>query len=102
MKEFRRHPKHARRVQLMQLGVGRIMFGIDAARLCPRMQHVALLRIVLAELAVERRVPASFVAVVPEQNGRMIYVPLHEFTNQFLADASIVALLPSGQFIEHI
>ena len=68
----------------------------------PRVQDHALLRIELCELAVERWIEAAFVAVIPEEDRRMVYIVFNHLLNKLLADVRIVVRLPAAEFIQHI
>src|ERR1035438_6882762 len=66
------------------------------------MQHHALLRVVLCEVTVERGIPPAFIAVVPEENRRMVYVMLNHLLDQLLANVGVVMPVPAAEFIEHV
>ena len=66
------------------------------------MKHAPLLRIVQGKVAIEIAVPASFVAIVPEKNGRVVHVTLDHFLHEAATDLGVVSMLPTGEFIEHV
>ena len=60
------------------------------------MQDHPLLRVVLCELAVKREIEPAFIAVVPEEDRRMVYVMLHHLLHQLLTDVGVVIRLPAA------
>ncbi len=89
---------------LQQQFIAGIVLGVgDAWRIgCPRMQDDAFLRVVFGEVAVERRIEAALVAVVPEDDRGVVDVMLHHLADQFLTDLGVVVRLPACEFIEHV
>ena len=82
--------------------VGLVVPGVDPVEVLPRVNHGALLRVVLRELAIECAIPAALVAVVPEHDRRMIDVAVHELRNERHAGRRAVRLLPSRELVEHV
>ena len=89
---------------LRQRLIVRVVLGVgDTGRVVrPRVQDGTLFRIVLGVFTIQIEVEATFVAVIPKENRRVIYVVLHQFFDELLADVGVIVRLPAGQFIEHI
>jgi hypothetical protein len=66
------------------------------------MQHLARLRIPARELAVIVGVPAALVAVVPEQDARVVHVPADQLADEPRARGCVIRALPAGEFVEDI
>ena len=78
------------------------MFRIHAVESLPRVKHAALLRIVKRKVAVQVAVPAALVAVVPEENRRVIDVPLDHFAHEQATVGRVVRVMPAAEFIQHV
>src|SRR5213594_2444817 len=78
------------------------MISINQSELLPGMKHLSLLRIPASELIVVFCVPATFVAVVPKQNARMIDVATDHLANQSATSGCVVGVMPAREFIQHI
>ena len=76
------------------------MRRLDAAEVVPGVKHGAALRVVACEVIVQRGIPAALVAVVPEEDGRMVYIAQDEFAHELCAYLRVVGVLPSGQFVQ--
>src|SRR5436190_23319205 len=79
-----------------------VVIGVDAAVNRPRMQYRPPLRIPTIELAVVLAIPATFIAVVPEENAGVIHIAPHDLSDEPRTRGRVVEALPAGQFIEHV
>ncbi len=66
------------------------------------MQNGAFGYVVLRIVSVEIEIESTFIAVIPEQNRRMILVMLDELLYQLVADACVVICLPARELIENV
>ena len=80
--------------------VGRVMVGVEIVEVSPRMNHVALLRVVLVEEFVELGVPSSLVAVVPKDDARMVDVFSDHLAHELRAHRVVIAAVPSCKLVE--
>src|ERR1700722_19239985 len=62
--------------------IRQVVGSVQAVERCPRMQHSALLRIVLIKKIVEVGIETAFIAIVPKKNAGMIDVACDHFTNE--------------------
>src|SRR5687768_294560 len=74
-------------------GIARAMVGMD---------HRALAEIIDPIIIYQFFIMAAFVAIAPEEDGRMIGIPFDHFLDQRGTGLCTVSLLPAGQFVEHI
>ena len=101
MKELGRHEYLLSVVQAISTGlVSRIVMSVYVTKITPRMHHMSVLDIQLAEERIYRTVPSSFVTITPYKDTRIIYITLHHFVCHSYSCCIIVMGLPSGQFIE--
>ena len=54
--------------------IRRIVMCIQPVKISPGMNYMPLLRIIIREMLIKSRIPASFVPITPKYNRRMIYV----------------------------
>jgi len=87
---------------LFGLVVLQIMRGVHAAKCRPRMQHTAMLRIVFGINVVKVRVKPALIAVIPEENRRMVHVAFHHFLHQLRTDDIVVVVMPAADLIEDV
>src|SRR5262249_17244572 len=87
---------------LYSLIVIQIMPRVHAVKGRPRMQDAATLRIKLGKKMIEIRVETTFIAIVPEHNGRMVHVSRHHFVYELRPDRVVVEMMPAAQFIQNV
>ena len=76
------------------------MVRIQFIEIRPGMDDVATLGVQFGEKRVQVRVPATFVAIVPDEDAGMVDVPVHHFLDQFRSGLGGIASVPSGQFVQ--
>ena len=102
VQDFGRHDEVRTLQPADMIGVAGVMFCIHSAERVPRVQHRPLLWIVKGKLAVEIAVPATLIAVVPDDDARVVHIALYQFAHEQPADDGAMGGLPSAQFVEHI
>ena len=80
-------------------GIG-IVPGVQAVEVGPGMDHVALLGIIFGEILVDGGVPATLVAVAPEEDARVVDIACDHLRQQPGGHLVAVGILPAGQLVE--
>ncbi len=76
-----------------------IMGRVDEIEGLPRMKHFALLRVVFAKHFIQGNIEAPFIAIIPENHARMVYVARDERLHQLAANFRVVMPMPAREFV---
>src|SRR5689334_11903842 len=79
----------------------RIVFRVRSVESFPWMNDMTFLRIIQIIILIYITVPATLIAIVPNNNTWMINIPDDQFFYQPFCCDGIVCFLPTGQFIQH-
>ena len=82
------------------VGHGGIVAAVQPVEVGPGMYHVALLRVVEGEVAVEVGIETALVAVAPEEDAGVVHVALHHLAHQLMAHGIAVTVLPACQLVQ--
>ncbi|CDD93565.1 unknown [Bacteroides intestinalis CAG:315] len=98
MQELSRH-KHI--ISISEAGrtclIRRIMMGIQSVKVCPWMNNMTLLRIIIGKTSIQCLIPATLITITPHKNTRMIYVIRQHLPKQILTCFIVIPSMPSGK-----
>jgi hypothetical protein len=77
------------------------MFGFETVVYSPRINNRSFLNVELFENIVQFRIVATFVAAVPNYDGRVIYIARNQFFNQLGSGWRVVLPMSTRQFVQH-